>query len=383
MALVDAEVAVVGLGAMGSAALWRLAVRGVDVLGFERFDPGHHLGSSHGATRLFRTACMEHPELVPLAQTSLTLWRELEQASSRRLLDLTGGLMIGAPHSRVVAGTLAAASAHGIDVRTLSAAELADEFPQHANLPGHHVAVRDPMAGVVRPEAGVVAATDAARTAGATVFVRTGVDGIELVDDGVLVRTPVRDFRVRQVVVTAGPWLGKLVPELPLEPIRTPMTWFAPRESTPHRFDLDAFPVFIRALDDGHVIWGHGAVDGHPAKVGPEDDPDLYQSIDPDLCDRGISARDHHLVGRLVAAALPGLDPTPVRTTTCMVTRSPDGLFQLGRPRDDPRLVVGGGCSGHAFKHATGIGETLARITCAEDPFVDLGFVHPDRFDRS
>ena len=132
MALVDAEVAVVGLGAMGSAALWRLAVRGVDVLGFERFDPGHHLGSSHGATRLFRTACMEHPELVPLAQTSLTLWRELEQASSRRLLDLTGGLMIGAPHSRVVAGTLAAASAHGIDVRTLSAAELADEFPQHA-----------------------------------------------------------------------------------------------------------------------------------------------------------------------------------------------------------------------------------------------------------
>ncbi len=379
----DAEVAVVGLGAMGSATLWRLAARGVDVMGIERFDPGHDQGSSHGATRLFRTACMEHPALVPLAQTSLALWRELEETSARRLLDLSGGLMIGAPDSRVVTGTLAAASAHGIDVRRMTAADLAAEYPQHANVPTHHVGVLDPMAGVVRPEAGVVAAVAAAKAAGSTVLTRTGVTGVEPTGDGVLVRTAARTFRVRQVVVTAGPWLGTLVPELPLEPIRTPMTWFATRDPGTRDFDLAAFPVFIRALADGNVIWGHGAVDGHPSKVGPEDDPALHTPIDPDRCDRGISADDYSLVGRLVAEALPGLDPVPVRTTTCMITRSPDGMFQLGRPRNGPRLVVGGGCSGHAFKHATGIGETLARITCGEEPLVDLDVVDPNRFGGS
>ncbi len=379
MASFDADVAVVGLGALGASTLWRLSLRGVDAIGFERFDPGHQLGSTHGRTRLFRTACMEHPELVPLAQMSLWLWRELESVSSRRLLDLCGGLMIGAPASSVVAGTRAAAAAHDLDVAELTSRELAARYPQHADVPAEHIAVWDPLAGVGRPEDAVLAAVRAAEVGGATVYTGTAVTAVELVDHGVLIRTPTREFHARQAVVTAGPWLGKLVPDLPLQPLRTPMTWFATRGSADD-YDLQAFPVFIRSLPDGSRLWGHGAIDGYPVKVGPSDDPAVHQPTDPDRCERGISADDYQLVSRLVAAALPGLDPVPVRTTTCMITRSPDGQFVLGRPRSDPRLVVGGGCSGHAFKHATGIGETLARIACDEEPFLDLGFVDPDRF---
>jgi sarcosine oxidase len=374
----DAEVAVVGLGAMGAAALWRLAVRGVDVLGFERFDPGHPWGSTHGATRLFRTACKEHPALVPLAQTSLALWRELERASSRRLLDITGGLMIGAPDSPLVTGVQAAADAHDIPVRTLTARDLTDRFPQHADVPDHHVAIYDPLAGIARPEDTVVAAVATARKSGATVYARTDVESIDIDSDGVVIRTAARVFRVRQVVVTAGPWLGKLVPDLPLAPIRTPMTWFAARDD-PDAFDLTAFPVFIRTLPDGTGLWGHGAVDGHPTKIGLSSDLSLAP-IDPDHCDRGISPTDYRGLGGVIRSALPGLDPEPVRTTACMITRSPDGQFQIGRPHHDPRLVVGGGDSGHAFKHSTGIGETLARMVCDEDGFLDLDVVDPNRF---
>ncbi|MEQ7124301.1 N-methyl-L-tryptophan oxidase [Actinopolymorpha sp. B11F2] len=380
MPSVDADIAVVGLGAMGACALWRLADRGTDVIGFERFDPGHPWGSTHGSTRLFRTACREHPVLVPLAQTSLGLWRKLEEESARPLLDITGGLMIGAPDTPVVAGTLAAATTYDLPVRTLSAAEVTDRFPQHARLPDHHMAVWDPLAGVVRPEAGVLAAVIAAQKAGATVYPRTDVSGIDLVAGGVLIRTAARDFRVRQAVVTTGPWLGKLVPELPLEAVRTPMTWFDARDD-PASFELKRFPVFIRTLPDGTGIWGHGAVDGHPSKVGLSDDPSL-PVIDPDQCDRAISPADYRLLSEIVTAALPGLHPHPVRTTTCMITRSPDGQFQVGRPHHDPRLVVGGGGSGHAFKHATGIGELLARIACDEAPFVELDVVDPNRFLR-
>jgi sarcosine oxidase len=63
MEVLRKDVVVAGLGGFGSAALWRLAERGVDVAGIERHGIGHHLGSSNGATRLFRIACQEHPGL--------------------------------------------------------------------------------------------------------------------------------------------------------------------------------------------------------------------------------------------------------------------------------------------------------------------------------
>ncbi|HXD27252.1 MAG TPA: FAD-dependent oxidoreductase, partial [Arthrobacter sp.] len=114
-----AHVAVVGLGALGSAALWRLAARGLDVVGFEQFGIGHALGSSHGQTRLFREACLEHPGLAPMAAESRALFRQLEHASGRDLLRLTGGYLIGTPDSDVVAGTARAADAHGLPYERL------------------------------------------------------------------------------------------------------------------------------------------------------------------------------------------------------------------------------------------------------------------------
>jgi len=376
----DADVAVVGLGGMGSAAAWRLAERGVRVLGFERFRPGHVQGSSHGRTRLFRVACLEHPNLVPLAQTSKQLWQELEKRSGTDILQITGGLMIGAADSQVIAGTLAAGRAHGLAIREVPRDELAVSHPQHQGLAPDHLAIWDPEAGVVRPEAGVIAACAAASAAGATLYYDAAVADIELIAGGARVTTSTRTFTVAQVVVTTGAWLGKLVPELPLEPIRTPMTWFAPKAAGDDSFELRNFPIFIRQVADDNWIWGHGsAADEHGVKVGPDRDPN-FSSVDPDTIDRSVSPVDSRLISELVETALPGLDPQPTSVTTCMITRSPDGQFQIGRPHDDPRLVVGGGCSGHAFKHATGIGELLAQLACNEKTLVDTDFVNPNRF---
>src|SRR3954447_4618750 len=88
----DAEYGVVGLGAMGSHAFWRLSARGADVLGFEQFRPGHNQGSTHGSTRLFRTLCLEHPGLARGARRSLALWRELEEQTGLPIVRLTGAL---------------------------------------------------------------------------------------------------------------------------------------------------------------------------------------------------------------------------------------------------------------------------------------------------
>src|SRR5215813_5480337 len=100
---------VVGLGAMGSAALYQLTRRGQRVLGLEAFGPGHRLGSSHGESRIIRLAYYEHPNYVPLLHRAYALWEDLERASGDQLLRITGGLMIGAPDSPLVSGAHASA----------------------------------------------------------------------------------------------------------------------------------------------------------------------------------------------------------------------------------------------------------------------------------
>ena len=99
---------VVGVGAMGSAACYHLARRGLRTLGLERFDIPHAMGSSHGITRIIRLAYYEHPSYVPLVQWAYELWEEL-QASDEPLLIQTGGLMLGPEDGIVVRGSLASA----------------------------------------------------------------------------------------------------------------------------------------------------------------------------------------------------------------------------------------------------------------------------------
>src|SRR5215469_326744 len=175
MEIIRNEVVVVGLGGFGSAALWRLALRGVDVAGVERHGIGHHLGSSHGTTRLFRIACQEHPGLAPVALKSLELWTALGSETGERLVRQSGCLSVGSPDSHPVAGTTAAAAAAGLAVDRLSHHDLAARQPQYAGLDPADVGVWDPGAGICYPERNVKAQTAAAERLGADVYPHTMV----------------------------------------------------------------------------------------------------------------------------------------------------------------------------------------------------------------
>ncbi|MEU1037788.1 N-methyl-L-tryptophan oxidase [Streptomyces sp. NPDC005907] len=379
MARMDAEVAVVGLGAWGSATLWRLAAEGVDAIGFDRFTPGHSLGSSHGGSRMFRITCLEHPGLVPLARRSRELWSQLEDSAGEQLFFPTGGLLIGPKDGHIAGGTLRASRTHDIKVRTLSARALAFRFPRHTAVPDHHMGVWEPSAGIIRPERAVQAAVRLAAEAGARVYPDTRIIAMKKVPGGVLLRTAERAVRVRQVVVTVGSWLSSLVPGLPLETLRMPITWFRPLEAD-RAFDLDRFPVFMRELDDGRVVWGNGAEGGFDVKLGLEERGQVSKPIDPDDSDRSVTPDDWADLSRLLPAKIPGLEPLPAKVAVCMLTRTPDGQFVIGRPGGDPRVVVAGGDNAHGFKHATGIGEALADIVRGGTTKVDLDFLAPDRF---
>ncbi|MFF3767067.1 N-methyl-L-tryptophan oxidase [Streptomyces sp. NPDC001922] len=376
----DADVAVIGLGAWGAMALWQLAARGVDVIGFEQHRPGNAFGSSFGGSRMFRITCLEHPGLVPLARRSLELWRRLEDESGDRLFLPGGGLLIGPEHGTIVGGTLRAAREHGIDVHALTGAQLRERFPRQAAVPEHHRAVWEPSAGILRPEASIRAATGLATAAGARVFTDSRVRAVEPVGDGVEVRTAERVHRVRRVVVTVGSWLPTLIEGLPLQTLRMPLTWFRPVVDD-SGFDLEHFPVFMRETDEGPVLWGNGREGGHQVKLGLEGYGPGARPIGPDDdADRSVRSEDWSDVARLLPGLLPGLAEVPDRVAVSFFSRTPDGQFAVGALDDASRVIVGGGCNAHGFKHASGIGELLAELATGAAPRLSLDFLAPGRF---
>ncbi|HEV3380513.1 MAG TPA: N-methyl-L-tryptophan oxidase [Trebonia sp.] len=383
METIHKDVAVVGLGAFGSAALWRLAARGADAVGIERHGIGHHLGSSHGATRLFRIACQEHPGLAAIALKSLSLWTALGERTGQTLVRQTGCLNVGPPESRAVRGTLAAAAAAGLAVSRIGYRELVARQPQYAGLAPADMAVWDPGAGICYPERNVRAQSGAARELGADIYPHTMVTSIESGRDGVTVRTPTVEFRAARVIVAAGAWLGSLVPGLPLAPRRTPLYWFRPRDPAAAEFTLQRFPAFIWERPDGGSLWGHGSDEDFGIKIGPgnADIQPGAAGLDPEELDRYIHAdSDIDILAASVGTAFPGLDPRPAKVIPCVVTDSPDGQFVVGELPGDPRILVAGGDSGHGFKHAAGIGELLAQLAAGERAYCETAFLDAARF---
>jgi sarcosine oxidase len=383
METISRDVVVVGLGAFGSAALWRLAHLGADVAGIERHGIGHHLGSSHGVTRLFRIACQEHPGLAPIALRSLELWTELGSQTGQRLVQQSGCLSVGPAGGHAVGGAVAAAEAAGLPLDRLSHAELAARQPQYAGLAPSDVAVWDPGAGICYPERNVRAHTAAAQRLGAAVYPHTMVTGIEPGRAGITVHTPTVDFLANHVVVAAGAWLGSLVPGLALAPRRTPQYWFRPAGPEPAQFALERFPAFIWERHDGAGLWGHGCAEDYGIKIGLE--PAAIRTggigIDPEQMDRYIHIdTDISELAANVAQAFPGLDPQPEKVIPCLITDSADGQFLVGRLPGEPRLVVAGGDSGHGFKHCPGIGELVAQIVAARELYTAADFLDPARF---
>ncbi len=141
---------VIGVGGMGSAAVYHLARRGARVLGIERFEIAHDRGSSHGLSRIIRLAYWEHPDYVPFVRRAYDLWRELERVTGESLLTVTGSVDAGPGDSRTIRGALAACRAHGLEHELLDAAALTARFPGY-RLPADLVAVFQPDGGFSIP----------------------------------------------------------------------------------------------------------------------------------------------------------------------------------------------------------------------------------------
>jgi sarcosine oxidase len=368
------DIAVIGLGAMGSAALFHLARRGKRAVGIERFDRGHARGSSHGESRAIRLGYFEHPSYVPLARAAYEGWYELERLTGETVLTRTGVLEMGKPGSAIVDGSLAASRLHGLEHELLHAAEIRRRYPQFT-LPDNYTAVWQPDGGFVRPELANRLHLELAERAGATVIENRKVMAIE--PDAHSVRIVLEDGAIEagSVIVAAGAWIGDLVPELrrKLTVTRQVLCWFEPRRA--EAVAPGNLPVFIvEGADD--IAYGFPNV-GSGFKCASHNDSGTLSHADVARQDAG--PEDEKRMRDFLDAYLPDAAGPLKAMQTCMYTKTPDEDFVLDLHPSDPRIVVASPCSGHGFKFASVIGEVLADLATERTTRHDISRFRMDR----
>ncbi len=373
----DAEVAVVGVGTMGSMALWRLARAGITAIGFEQWSPGHDQSAAGGESRIFRTAYQDGA-YVPMLLRAYELWRELEAESGIGLLTACGCLTISSPEQEDLRRILTTVRAYDLPHDVLDHRDLGQRYPQFRVRPDES-AVLDRRAGVLRPEFAVSAAARRAQELGATVRSGTRVLAVEPTGSGVVIRTTDGDHRVGQAILAPGPWLHRMVPTLApyVRPRPVILSWYlAPQ---PEAYGPERFPVFVRYGEDPHPF-GLPTLDGGSVKVGLWPQDGELPDHDPARLDRTVPLESLAATNAAVAGFLPGLIPTPVRVSAHLDAYTVDQHGLVGRLPGADNIVVLGGFSGHGFKLAPVVGELAVRLITGAEIDLEIAHLSPERF---
>jgi sarcosine oxidase len=370
---------VIGVGGMGSAAVYHLAKRGARVLGLEQFDIPHDRGSSAGVNRIIRLAYMEHPSYVPLLRRAYGLWRELEHVAGEPLLVITGSIDAGAPESDTVRGSLLSCDQHHLPHEVLSAAALQRRFPGY-RLPQEMVAVYQPDGGFVLSERAVVAHVTAAQALGAEIHAREQVLSWRALSESALeVQTNHETYQAGRLVIAAGSWAARLVPLLAsaAAPERQVLIWVHPRR--PEYFRLGVFPVFNLEAPEGRY-YGF-PVYGIPGfKIGKYHH--RLEQVDPDNVDREIHPEDEAVLREGIRRYFPDADGPTMAMKTCLFTNTADEHFVLDLLPGYPSVAIAAGFSGHGFKFCSVVGEIMADLALEGRSQHNLGLFRLQRLAR-
>ncbi len=358
------DVAVIGLGLMGSAALDALLDAGVDALGFDPLGAGSTRGSSHGSCRIFRRFNFETPNYTALSDEAHAGWIRLQSDHGRTILAPTPILEAGLPGSPTVAASRAAAIAKGQADPAWTPAEANRRFPAF-NLPDDWDVIVQDGGAILMTE--VVMEIMRAR-AGDRVISQSA--HVEPRADGVSIRTANDAFFAERAILALGPWLGRALPKLGslLKVTRQAVGWFSP--ARPETTKLGRFPIFIIERDPENVVYGFPNFEARGVKAAQHNHGPI---VGPD--DWGPPAADRALrqAGEALAALVPGASGPIVDRDVCLYTNTPAADRRPDKGEEfiidrwpGSRLIVCSACSGHGAKFAPAIGQRLARL--ATDP---------------
>jgi monomeric sarcosine oxidase len=347
---------IVGAGAVGASSAYQLSKYPGRTLVLERFHENHPFGSSHGRTRILRTAYAEGASYVPLVLRARDLWNRLGKVAGAEFFRPTGVILAGRANS------IALRQAHASAVRWRLPSEMLDSGTAQRRFPAFRFdasdrVLWDPKGGVLFPERAISAYRRIAHDRGVVFRWNSPVTAWEFRPDGrILVRTSSREYLTDKLVLSAGAWMSSLVRglRLPLRVEQQTVYWFGPGEGKPELYR--GMPAFVWYVPQGGYFYGLPDV-GDGVKIGGNRGQ-IVRSLDRRPAS---STRELLSVRAFRERRLPGLAAAPEEHVTCLYTNTPDKNFIVDFHPDSQNVVVVSACSGHGFKFASVMGELVAR----------------------
>ncbi|EAY30833.1 N-methyl-L-tryptophan oxidase [Microscilla marina] len=381
---------VIGVGAMGAAATYYLANQGAQVLALEQYDIVHPHGSHFGQSRLIRKAYAEHPDYVPLLERAYTNWTSLEQATQQKLYHEVGLAYLGTPEAQFIKDVKASAQQYDIPLETYLSEVAQKRFPQFKLLPNQE-AVWEPNAGYITPERTLTVLTQAAQQQGADIRTREIVFNWQLKEGKVKVSTNQGTYFAHKLIVTAGAYTAKILPQLAddLQVTRQLMAWIKPKKA------IDNMPCWIVDLPEVPGIY-YGfpwlppewlATEANQTvgfKLGHHTPGQAVLPKDLPLTEnKELIAQEKANLQAFIAQHLPDLQGDFVEVKHCLYTYSPDEHFIIDYlPETHQKVVIAAGFSGHGFKFVPAIGEILADLALKGSTNLPIGFLSLSRLQQ-
>ena len=378
------DVIVLGVGSMGSSTCYYLAKQGVKVLGLEQFKIPHEFGSHAGQSRIIRKAYYEHSSYVPLLERAYKNWNELEDISGVPVYFKTGLFYFGKPDHPVIKGVHESANKYKIRVDSIPHSTFIVNYPQ-LNIPEDYEKLFEPDAGFIAPERAIRLYAEQAMLHGAVIKTKQPVLKWTKNKNEIRVKTSSGTYHAKKLIITAGPWASKMVPELAntLTVTRQAIAWVAPRKSKP--FKLGTLPCWMIADETKPgVYYGfpilpvnkfNGPVGLKLAHhiAGPKTDPDNINRVP-------AKEDESNLVYILSKYFRDGYRNTR-EMKTCMYTNTPDENFILDfLPGYDNHVLIATGFSGHGFKFASVVGEIMSDLATKGSTSMPIDFLTARRF---
>ncbi|NXI38344.1 SOX oxidase, partial [Galbula dea] len=357
---------VIGAGIQGSFAAYHLAQHHKNTLLLEQFLLPHSRGSSHGQSRITRSAYAQatYARMMP---DSFHLWQRLEAEASTSLYRQTGLVILGPAGNPELEDYQHSLGAGEI----LDATMLAQRFPG-LRLQAGEVALWDGTGGVLFADRALRAVQDVFCRHGGTL--RDGEKVLRIEPGAMLTITTTGGvYQAPRLIITAGAWTGALVAplglHLPLQPLRVNVCYWREKVlGTPGVDRVSPCFLTLGLSQAPHSIYGLPALE-YPGLVkvcyhhGSPTDPE-ERDQDPSSYLRSNIA----LLSNFISSYLPGLEPQPALVETCLYTNTPDEDFILDRHPKFSNIIIGAGFSGHGFKLAPVVGKLLCQLSLGEEP---------------
>ncbi|NJN44688.1 MAG: FAD-dependent oxidoreductase [Anaerolineae bacterium] len=336
----DYDCIVLGLGGLGSAALYWLARQNKNVLGLEQFEIGHIRGGSQDHSRIIRLS-YHTPQYVDLAKQAYTTWAEVEADANEKIILKTGGLDIFPPNAAIpIADYTGSMTTAGVPFEILSPVETMRRWSQF-HLPEGTTTLYQAESGLASPNIGNCRPYKMAKAYGATIRDNAPITNIRPIKNEIEVEAGGEVYRCQTLILAPGAWTNHALAHfglhLPLEITQEQVTYYASPDIT--QFSPERFPIWIW-MDEpcfyGFPVFGE-AGPKIAQDVGGKTVTAESRSFEPDL----ENARPHR---NLPEKPYPRHARPPNLYQTCLYTLTPDRDFVLnslpGHPNVSSRWVL-------------------------------------------